>query len=884
MEPYYYHLPFLLFATAASADPRQLSERTAERLGLTWWWLSVADNTNSSCGMPWPTNLWMLEPIAEPNGDSRALMQLGQPRGTGIGCALGGALLIALGSSHMRLAATMERRREAHKQRPYPGQPRWWNGALLLGVGFAGLFIASFFVTQWLVTLLGATATLWNAHLARTVNKEPLGVITPTLLLLALAGLTAFVLCGSPSREAHRSASALKTRWVDVLQEPYFITLLSFTALTLVLLCGCDARLLGSRARAIERKLAHQRAESGTGAASDGVVLSGARADTALSQLARRQVRLLRLLYPVGAGLLAGCTAVAAATVAEWLQAYLWQPVSYPLSILDGWPLVVAAAVPLPAILHLYTRALCLFEAQVVMPTFYVLYVLVEVSGEGAYYGVFDWACLGVIRIAPFFVGLAVAIASVLSLHVSRAEQMHRERPSRVLPLKHDAPVMPPTTAPMTAPEPARSIEKLPPEEPTLDPLDRSFAQLKHEAQMARLAEVKHQEELEYIARAFAMADADGDGKLNPREFAVFVDLTQGARLERAPSLVEGTFTPIRSHNASLVEGTVLAERLDPKGSAEAEAGAAAAAAASAAAEAYEAPEGAQAGQVFMVDRPYCSAVPLPSEHPLTAAPPPPPLSQYPPLSDVPTGMLEEVRSQREMIEELQQTLHELRNGQPPPPLLPPPLSDDPTGMLEEVRSQRKMIEELQQTLHELRNGQPPPPPLPPQFSVPEGTRAGQLFDIDGQYYVAMPRSQTQPSPMRMQITSEPSLDGRLPAVSGRMPTVNGRLPPQRLSTVNGRLPPLPQLREQRNLQQRPRTAPRPPAQPQGVLGFLGQQSNHTDYHADHYAEQVRPQLPWRPGTTPTGSAPQLNVPEGSEAGQVFLVDGQQYMAVPRGR
>lgn len=798
-----------------------MSERMAERLGLTWWWLSVVDNTNTcnnnTNGMPWPTNLWMLEPIAEPNGDSRALMQWGQPRGTGIGCALGGALLIALGSSHMRLAATMERRRPAHQQRPYLGQPRWWSGALLLGVGFAGLFIASFFVTQWLVTLLGATATLWNAHLARTVNKEPLGLVTATLLLLALAGLTAFVLCGSPSREAHRSASALNTRWVDVLQEPYFITLLSLTALTLVLLCGCDARLLGSRARAIERKLAHQRAESGTGAASDGVVLSGARADTALSQLARRQVRLLRLLYPVGAGLLAGCTAVAAATVAEWLQAYLWQPVSYPLSILDGWPLVVAAAVPLPAILHLYTRALCLFESQVVLPTFYVLYVLVEVSGEGAYYGVFDWACLGVIRIAPFFVGLAVAIASVLTLHASRAEQMHRERPSRVLPLKHDAPVTPPTTAPMTVPEPARSIEKPPPEEPTLDPLDRSFAQLKHEAQMARLAEVKHQEELEYIARAFAIADADGDGKLNPREFAVFVDLTQGAKLERAPSLVEGT---------------VLAERLDPKGQAEAEAVAAAPAAASTAAEAYEAPEGAQAGQVFMVDGQYYSAVSLPSEHPLTVAPPPPQLSQY------------------------------------------PPLGDDPTGMLEEVRAQREMIERLQQTLLELRNGQPPPPPLPPQFSMPEGTRAGQLFDIDGQYYVAMPRShqyvamprsQTQPSLMRVQ--SEPSSDGRLPAVNGRLPP----LPPlQTLQT----------LREQRNLQQWARTAPRPPAQPQGVLSY----ANHTNYYADRYDEPVPPQLLWRPGTAPPGSAPQLNVPEGSEAGQVFVVDGQQYMAVPRSR
>jgi hypothetical protein len=233
--------------------------------------------------------------------------------------------------------------------------------------------------------------------------------------------------------------------------------------------------------------------------------------------------------------------------------------------------------------------------------------------------------------------------------------------------------------------------------------------------------------------------------------------------------------------------------------------------------------------------------------------------------------MLEEVRAQREMIEKLQQTLLELRNGQQPPPPLPPQFSDDPTGMLkEEVRAQREMIEKLQQTLLVLRNGQQPPPPLPPQFSVPEGTRAGQLFDIDGQYYVAMLRSQTQPSLMRVQ--SEPSSDGRLPAVNGRLQAVNGRLPP---------LPPLQTLqtlREQCNLQQRARTAPRPPAQPQGVLSY----ANHTNYYADRYDEPVPPQLLWRPGTAPPGSAPQLNVPEGSEAGQVFVVDGQQYMAMPR--
>ena len=51
----------------------------------------------------------------------------------------------------------------------------------------------------------------------------------------------------------------------------------------------------------------------------------------------------------------------------------------------------------------------------------------------------------------------------------------------------------------------------------------------------------------------------------------------------------------------------------------------------------------------------------------------------------------------------------------------------------------------------------PAQPPPQPGWAVPEGTRAGQVFLVDGQYYVAVPRQ-----PARRLLPPIPSAHSRL--------------------------------------------------------------------------------------------------------------------------
>ena len=107
--------------------------------------------------------------------EAQPLLSSGQPLGIGIGCILAGAMLVALGSNLIRRAARRERHHSAHRQRSYCLQPGWCLGSAVLGLGHLGTFIAFFFASAWLVSLLGLTALLWNLILARLINSEPIG-------------------------------------------------------------------------------------------------------------------------------------------------------------------------------------------------------------------------------------------------------------------------------------------------------------------------------------------------------------------------------------------------------------------------------------------------------------------------------------------------------------------------------------------------------------------------------------------------------------------------------------------------------------------------------------------------------------------------------------
>ena len=413
---------------------------------ITVWWrrydLWGRNTTSGDCTISWPDDLVLEREFdgypfnAGINGapPPEKMLSPGQPLGIGIGCILLGALLIAAGTSLIRRAAKSERmRREPHRQRAYPCQPGYCLGAVLLLLGHLGMTIAFVFAAGWLVSLLSLTALLWNLPLARFVSGEPVAGRTIAGVGLIVCGLSAFVVFGSPAPTTRMTSGTLNERWVDSLGEPFWITAAAVTGLVTATLLGCDLRLLCSHERAVERRVAREQARKGEGGEPSGEVSL----DTALKALGRTERRALRLLYPLASALLAGWIAVLLETFSLTLQSYLAQPTSCTVgATVGGWacakvstddlrPLswvVIAAVSCMPVQHHLLVRGLTLFEAQLVLPTFFAFFVPCAVGGAAVFHGLFDRPdCIGW-RFAPLFGGLACAIAGVLVLATTRNE------------------------------------------------------------------------------------------------------------------------------------------------------------------------------------------------------------------------------------------------------------------------------------------------------------------------------------------------------------------------------------------------------------------------------------------------------------------------------
>ena len=129
---------------------------------------------------------------------------------------------------------------------------------------------------------------------------------------------------------------------------------------------------------------------------------------------------MLRVLFPTAAALLAGWSAILATCLGELLRSFLRYPTdpAYSSFVYNPYEvlfLLIGAAVPLPVQVHLLTRSLILFDAQVVMPIFYVGFVASAVGASGVFFGTFRWECY-TWQLAPLLGGLALAILGALLL------------------------------------------------------------------------------------------------------------------------------------------------------------------------------------------------------------------------------------------------------------------------------------------------------------------------------------------------------------------------------------------------------------------------------------------------------------------------------------
>lgn len=476
-----------------------------------------------------------------------------QPMGIGVGCILVSALLIAVGANLIRRAAGKERlHRLPHRQRVYLCQPLWLLGLVLLAIGHGGTFVAFMFAADWLVSLLGLSALIWNVLLAHVCNGERLGWGCVLPFLFVLCGLSAFVVFAHPPSVALWTSDTMNQRWLEqVYTQPYWIAHGSATLLLLIVTLCCDLRLCCSQSAYVQRRVSreHWKAaqreavesykqikEKGLGDAkaakkktSTSALQSAVKAkhfphtptkaqytvDASLLQLSRVEVKVLRVLFPTAAALLAGWSAILATCLGELLRSFLRYPTdpAYSSFVYNPYEvlfLLIGAAVPLPVQVHLLTRSLILFDAQVVMPIFYVGFVASAVGASGVFFGTFRWACY-TWQLAPLLGGLALAILGALLLTCLR-----RAMPKGAASIEPTGTPDEPMGGSGGTQQYATGADTPPDKEPVLD-----------DEQRRALAAVERRQAKEgAITRAFDTADENKDGKLNREEFANFLEIT----------------------------------------------------------------------------------------------------------------------------------------------------------------------------------------------------------------------------------------------------------------------------------------------------------------------------------------------------------------------
>ena len=694
---------------------------TTYPLNLNWWWLRTREESSSGSGdtgaddcstITWPGDLlegWTLS-TASGSGEvgsgsgvadgGYVELAQGQPAGIGAGCVLLGALLIALGANLLRKAS--KRKCVA---------PIWLIGLILLAGGHALTFIALVFASMWFVALLGLwSALLFNAIIARLLFKEPLGVPTAIGVLNILCGLSAFIVFGSPPPVADLTASQMNARWLDQLQvQPFWIVHAGCTVVITLLAELCDCRLCVFSKAGKEHKARVKEMKSAAKASGVKYEPTYTGVPVALAALKPIQVKTIRVLMPLAAGLLAGWSALLSDSLGQLLQAHFRHPsvtaygtfITSPDEVLY---LLLGSCIPLLFQTYLLGRSLALFSPMSILPIFYVPFVLTAVGGNGVFYGSYRIECFGW-RFAPFFAGLAASIFGVLLITCGRP---------------------PLATSSAIAPDPydGEGVDYAAQARADYERAAQEQAAGARAAAMKVGATIARDAELE---AAFDAADINKDGKLDRQEFERF--------LETAPQQVIQSMTPNKPPLPPVADAYAL---------------------------------GAYTGEAPADEEyidPTASGAWVHGSDPLPQ--PPLPWESAAATTDLATlpadetqareYLHQELEAQRQQIAQLQQAMLDMMQQQPqgggggggllgggpsrgyggydhasgsmlPQPPLPP------IGMSGAHPLHRSASASSQKS-------------DPASWQVPDGTQAGQVFLVDGEYYVAVPRPAPQKLP-----------------------------------------------------------------------------------------------------------------------------------------
>lgn len=278
--------------------------------------------------------------------------------------------------SHSSSAATIrpsEKTTNGHAQRTtYLKSPYWWGGIVLMTVGEAGNFLAYGFAPASIVSPLGVVALVSNCIIAPCLLKERFRQRDFCGVMIAVAGAVVIVLSAKQSEDKMGPSDvwAAITRWE-------FETYLGITAGLMIILIWASERY-GEKTILIDLGLV---------------------------------------------GLFGGYTALSTKGIASLLSDTLWRALTFPITYLLVFVLVVTALLQIRYV----NRALQRFDSTQVIPVQFVLFTISVIVGSAILYRDFNSATGD--HVGKFVGGCLLTFVGVYFITSGRMKPQSKELP-----------------------------------------------------------------------------------------------------------------------------------------------------------------------------------------------------------------------------------------------------------------------------------------------------------------------------------------------------------------------------------------------------------------------------------------------------------------------
>lgn len=444
-----------------------------------------------------------------------------------IGLSLVGVSAFSMALGHNLQRFSFRRQRRKHFSSAYCCQWIWWIGLCCWLLGFTLNFLGELYVPLSVASPMHLFYLLCNSLFAHLINGEVSGWAAVAKLLLCISGLLLAIFTGVRSPTSIWDAKVIGHRITqDSMRTPGWI-LVGSTIVTLLLIHPADIR---GDARALMYHAVPSAVPAHSRVSPSGKpIQSRVRIDSSLPSAGEGQfsMLLLRLMYPLCAGLCSSWTLLASYAIEELTKNVVREDTSSALDDHQSVYVLLTAPAALLLQIHFSARSLDFFEAQYVVPTIYTVALSVALLGRTLFLQ--DAECFDATRAGCFYGGIAIAWCSLIFLFLGR------RLPTTVHPVELDDEIeieLPQAAVSEAAPEElvakdhVEVQEEMGEAEVAPSPAEAAGAKVRAAAVVPSPVEEADSE----VDQLLRLADRDGDGALNEKEFATYLLLRKKPR------------------------------------------------------------------------------------------------------------------------------------------------------------------------------------------------------------------------------------------------------------------------------------------------------------------------------------------------------------------